>query len=171
MGVSIDVEHSGLWRDLSHLSQVHSATAGPADLLRGRGPEEYARWLAWLLRSLRDSSAVLPLLGLDSPAAVQLCAGVDAEALPIQSWVLIRFPARAFVAVKLVDAAEAPPLLDRAQATGLPIWRVRLQGPETWIPFASRLSPLLPWLAQHRGWAAAGIAAHFLACLELDSPA
>jgi len=168
MMVGQDVEHSGIWRDLSRMTSAVECTSGPADILRGRGVEEYARWLAWLLRTVRDSTPVLPLLGLDSAQAVQLCAGVAAEAIPIDHWVLVRFPRRAFVAIRLLDSAEPPPILERAQATGLPVWRVRLGTPDSWQTLAARISALGPWLAQHRGWAAAGIAAHFAACVTQD---
>jgi hypothetical protein len=46
MPLSQDIEQRGLWRDLSMLGAGVDWSAGPADLLRGRGIEEYARWLA-----------------------------------------------------------------------------------------------------------------------------
>jgi hypothetical protein len=136
-------------------------------VLRGRGLEEYARWLAWLLRMLRDSEAVLPVLGLNSEAAERLCAGVAVEAAPVGPWVLARFPSRAFVAVKLGEA-QPPAMLERATATGLPVWRVRMETGEAWRQLAGRVTSLATWLARERGWAAAGLAAHFAACAERE---
>jgi hypothetical protein len=167
MTVGVDLERSGTWRDLSRIQAGVEWSAGPADVLRGRGLEEYARWLAWLIRVLRDSEAVLPTLGLHSEAAVRLCAGVPVEAAPVGSWVIARFPARAFVAVKLGEA-DAPAMLERATGTGLPVWRVRVDNGEAWRELARRVTSLASWLAKERGWAAAGMAAHFAACAERE---
>lgn len=167
MPVSVDLERSGVWRDLSCIQAGLEWSAGPADVLRGRGLDEYARWLAWLVRVLRDSEAVLPVLGLNSEAAVRLCAGVMVEAAPVGSWVLARFPSRAFIAVRLGET-PAPPMLERASSTGLPVWRVRVDSGEAWRQLAGRVTAMASWLAKERGWAAAGLAAHFSACAERD---
>lgn len=167
MPVGVDLERSGTWRDLSRIQSSLEWNDGPADVLRGRGLEEYARWLAWIMRALRDSEAVLPVLGLHSEAAVQLCSGVSVEAVPVGTWVLARFPTRAFVAVRL---AEGPPpaLVERATSTGLPVWRVRVETPDAWHELVVRMTGLGSWLAQQRGWAAAGLAAHFITCVQKE---
>lgn len=169
MPVAQDLEHSGLWRDLSRMGSAVDWSNGPSDILRGRGLEEYSRWLAWLVRVVRDSDQVLPLLGLESSAAIQLCSGVPAEAVPLGGWVLVRFPAKAFVAVRL-GAGPPPEVLERAGATGLPVWRARLHTQQSWRELAARIAGRATWLAQNRGWAAAGVAEHFAACAIKDAP-
>ncbi len=169
MPVAQDVEHSGLWRDLSRIGSAVDWSGGPSDILRGRGIEEYARWLAWLLRVMRDSEQVLPVLGLESRAAIGLCGGVAAEAAPLSGWVLVRFPGKAFVAVRLGNGPP-PDVLERAGATGLPVWRARIHTQDAWRDLGARMAGRATWLAQNRGWAAAGVAEHFAACAIKDAP-
>jgi hypothetical protein len=169
MPLSQDVEHRGVWRDLSMLGAGVDWSAGPADLLRGRGVEEYARWLAWLLRVVRDAGHVLPLLGMDSPAAVQMCGPAPAEALPVGCWVLVRFPGKAFIAVRLGGESALPSLVERAAVTGLPVWRTRFNTRDSFHALARRMKGICPFLAQHRGWEAAGVAAYFAICAGADA--
>jgi len=169
MPLSQDVEQRGLWRDLSMLGAGVDWSAGPADLLRGRGIEEYARWLPGLLRVVRDPGHVLPLLGMDSPAAVQMCGAAPAEALPVGAWVLVRFPGKAFVAVRLGGEPALPHLIERAAVTGLPVWRARFNTRESFDALAQRIKAACSFLAQHRGWEAAGVAAYFALCAGADA--
>lgn len=167
------------WRErLAPLEDPLARAIGPGDPLFGRGAEEYARWLAWLLRGAGEAAIVLPLLGIRGGAAVRLCTGVAAEAAQLREaprWVLLRFRARAFLGVEVLDggypvAGAEPEIWKKATRQKLAVWRVTVGegGLLPWADIARSLRQSLPWLMRTRGINVASMAAHFVACVEQD---
>lgn len=199
-----EMERRGIWRDLSCLGQLTvPQPSSPLDAviekwrgklapledplerrvdaggpLYGRGLEEYARWLAWAARLVERASLILPIFGIRDVEAVQMCAGVSAEAAQLKNapnWVLVRFKGRAFVGVELLDRqgennGDEPELWRRATKQGVALWRVRLGegGTLGWADLSRGLRSALPMLAMAQGLANASLAAHLAACIEQE---